>query len=293
MDVNPRLSMNQATIKYAPFAEAVRASTDAGIQSMGVWREPVCEVGLRQAAKIFNDSGLRFSSYCRGGFFTDCQGPSRRSAIDDNRRAIEETATLAAVGAPGSRPVLSLVAGGIPEASRDIVGARQRVRDAIEELYLFAQSAGVILAIEPLHPMFASDRCVINTIGQALDLAEDFDPSVVGLMIDTFHVWWDPLLFSSISNTGGQGRIACYQVSDWKTPLFSDVLLSRHYPGQGVIDLGGITEAVLQTGYSGDIEVEIFNADIWADTPDHVVNNVIRAFNSTLLIPGGLLKGER
>ena len=34
--------------------------------------------------------------------------------------------------------------------------------------------------------------------------------------------------------------------------------------GDGHIDFATFTPAVAATGYTGDIEVEIFNADIWA-----------------------------
>jgi len=198
--------------------------------------------------------------------------------LDDNRRAIEETATLAAAGAPGSRAVLVLVVGGLPAGSRDLVGARQRVREALAELAPEAAAAGVRLALEPLHPMFASDRAVVSTLGQALDLAEGFAPSVVGVAVDTFHLWWDPSLLEQIARAGRAGRIATYQVCDWKTPLPADVLLARHYPGDGVIDFGPLTQAVLEAGYDGDIEVELFNAEIWADSPAHVVQRTSDSF---------------
>ena len=110
------------------------------------------------------------------------------------------------------------------------------LRDAIGELAPDAAAAGVTLSIEPLHPMYASDRCVVSTLGQALDIAADFDPSVVGVTVDTFHIWWDPDVLASIERAGREGRIATYQVCDWKTPLPADVLLGRHYPGDGVID---------------------------------------------------------
>src|SRR6185312_15395617 len=114
------------------------------------------------------DSGLRVSSLCRGGFFTD---PARqRAALDENRRAIAETAALAAAGAPGSAAVLVLVAGGLPDGSTDIAGARARVGDAIAELEPEARAAGVTIAIEALHPMYAADRAVVSTLGQALDI---------------------------------------------------------------------------------------------------------------------------
>ncbi|MBS1673649.1 MAG: sugar phosphate isomerase/epimerase [Actinobacteria bacterium] len=280
--VDPRLSINQATIKYADLATALKVTAEAGVPGIGLWREPVNEVGLDVAAQMLADSGLRFTTHCRGGFFTLPAGPERVAALDDNRRAIEETATLAAAGAAGSTAVLVLVAGGLPEGSRDLIGARERVRDAIGELSADAAGAGVTLAIEPLHPMFGSDRCVVSTLGQALDIAADFEPAVVGAAVDTFHIWWDPQVLDQIARAGREGRIATYQVCDWKTPLPADVLLSRHYPGDGVIDFASLTRAVVATGYDRDIEVEIFNADIWAQDPAEVVRRTAESFGAAV-----------
>ncbi len=277
-----RLSINQGTIKHASLAEALRATTDAGVPAIGLWREPVQEVGLDVAASMVADSGLRVSTHCRSGFFTMPEGPARRAAIDDNRRAIEEAAALAAAGADGSVAVLVLVAGALPDGSRDLIGARARVRDAIGELAPYAAEAGVQLAIEPLHPMYASDRCVVSTLGQALDIAADFEPSVVGVTVDTFHIWWDPDVLPQIARAGREGRIATYQVCDWKTPLPADVLLSRHYPGDGVIDFASLTRAVEDTGYDRDVEVEIFNADIWSRPAATIARETAASFASAV-----------
>lgn len=282
MAVYPRLSINQATIKHADLATALRVTAEAGVGAIGLWREPVAEVGLAQAARMLGDSGLRFSSHCRGGFFTLPEGPERRASIDNNRAAIEETATLAAAGAPGSTPVLVLVSGGLPEGSRDLVGARERVRDAIGELAPEAAAAGVELAIEPLHPMYASDRCVVSTLGQALDIAADFDAGVVGAAVDTFHIWWDPDVVAQVERAGREGRISTYQVCDWATPLPADVLLGRHYPGDGVIDFGPVTRAVVASGYDRDIEVEIFNEQIWATDPLEAVRRTAAGFSAAV-----------
>ncbi len=282
MSAHPRLSMNQATLKHAPLDEALRLVVAGGYEAIGLWREPVLEVGLAEAARRFGDTGLRFSTYCRGGFFTMPEGPARRASIDENRRGIEETAALAAAGAPGSTAVFVLVAGGLPEGSNDLVGARVRVAEAIAELAPDAEAAGVTLAIEPLHPMYASDRAVVSTLGQALDLAEPFDPVVVGVAVDTFHIWWDPEVLAQIARAGASGRIATYQVCDWKTPLPADVLLSRHYPGDGVIDFASLTRAVEQTGYDRDIEVEIFNQQIWDAAWPEVVARTADSFGAVV-----------
>lgn len=277
-----RLSLNQATIKHADLPTALHVTVEAGVEAIGLWREPVREVGLAAAATLLSDSGLRLTTHCRGGFFTLPEGPARRAAIDDNRLAIVEAATLAAAAAEGSTAVLVLVAGGIPQGSRDLIGARERVRDAIGELVPDAAAAGVTLAVEPLHPVYASDRAVVSTLGQALDIAAEFDPAAVGVAVDTFHVWWDPDVLNQIARAGREGRIATYQVCDWRTPLPADVLLARHYPGDGIINFASLTRAVSDAGYRGDIEVEIFNEQIWADAPAEVVRRTAETFESTV-----------
>jgi sugar phosphate isomerase/epimerase len=277
MSAHPRYSLNQATIKHATLAEALAATRNAGIESIGLWREPVAEVGLDAATRLVADSGLRVSSLCRGGFFTAPEGEERDAALEENRRAIDETAALAEAGASGSAAVLVLVAGGLPEGSRDLVGARERVRDALGALEPYAASAGVTLAVEPLHPMFAADRAVVSTLGQAIDLATDAGPSV-GVVVDTYHIWWDPDVLQQIARAGSLGRIASYQVCDWLTPLPADVLLGRGVPGDGHIDFGPMTRAVAEAGYAGDIECEIFNADVWARPYDEVAAETSTAF---------------
>lgn len=260
-----RFSLNQATIKYANLREALDLCVAQGVQSIGLWREPVNEVGLTESAKLLADSGLRFSSHCRSGFLTDPDDAAWRASLDENRRAIEETATLAAAGAPGSAAVLVVVAGGIPEGGT-IADARARFAEGIATLAPEAQAAGVTLALEALHPMFASDRCVLSTLGQALDIADAIGSPAVGAVVDSFHVWWDPDVAAQVARAGAAGQIATYQVCDWKTPLPADVLLSRHLPGDGVIDFASLTETVNAAGYTGDVEVEVFNGELW-DTP--------------------------
>ncbi|TDB72151.1 sugar phosphate isomerase/epimerase, partial [Micromonospora sp. KC723] len=216
-----RFSFNQATAKHWPLTDVVAGCAAAGVPGIGLWREPVQEYGLERSARLVRDAGLEVTSLCRGGFFT---APGWR---DENRRAIEEAATL------GTRELV-LVSGGLPPGSRDVDGARQMVADAIAELAPEAAAAGVRLAIEPLHPMFCADRCVIATLGQALDIAERFDPGAVGVVVDTYHVWWDDTVYRQIARAGS--RIAAFQVADWITPLPPDALLSRGMMGDGHID---------------------------------------------------------
>ncbi|MGX1615428.1 sugar phosphate isomerase/epimerase family protein [Micromonospora chalcea] len=277
MTVDPRLarlSLNQRTTQRWSVAEAVDGCVRAGIAAIGLWREPVAEIGVPAAARLVTDAGLRVSSLCRGGFLTAADVAGRAAALADNRRAIDEAAALSAA-------CLVLVVGGLPPGSRDLPGARQRVADALAELAPYAGERGVRLALEPLHPMYCADRAVLSTLGQALDLAEAFPAEQVGVVVDTFHVWWDPDVWRQIARAGP--RIASFQVCDFLTPLPADVLLGRGMMGDGHIDFPPLRRAVEAAGYTGDVEVEIFNAEVWATDPDQVLATMIARYVDLVL----------
>ena len=52
--------------------------------------------------------------------------------------------------------------------------------------------------------------------------------------------------------------------------------------GDGVIDFAPLTRAVAEAGYTGDIEVEIFNAEVWAADPDEVLTRVRTRFGELI-----------
>jgi sugar phosphate isomerase/epimerase len=272
-----RLSLNTATTKRWTLAEAVEGATRAGLQSVGVWRDRVAEHGLEAAARLLRDSGLRVSSLCRGGFLTASATADAAAALVDNRAAIDETATLGA-------DALVMVVGGLPPGDRDLAGARERVAERLDALVPVAAASGVRLALEPLHPMYVADRAVLSTLGQALDLAAPYPAATVGVVVDTFHVFWDPDLPAAVARAGREDRIASYQVCDFNLPIAADPLLSRGVMGDGVVDFPAITRLVHDAGYTGDVEVEIFNQDVWDDDPDHVVARVRERY-ATLVAP--------
>lgn len=262
-----RLSLNQRTTASWTVSDAVDGCVRAGLPAIGLWREPVADVGLDLARKMVEDAGLRVSSLCRGGFMTDSS--TTDAAHDENVRAIEEARVLGA-------PTLVLVPGGLPPGDRDIVAARDRVAAAVDRLVPHALSAGVRLGIEPMHPMYAADRGVVSTLTQALEVARRHPVDAVGVVVDTFHLWWEPGVTESIEAAGD--RIVSYQVGDWITPLAPDALLSRGMVGDGHVDFTGLTTAVSAAGYEGDVEVEIFNQDVWSAPGDDVVATLVRRY---------------
>jgi len=195
-----------------------------------------------------------------------------RAAIEDNKRAIDEAATLGA-------DCLVLVVGGLAPGSRDIAAAREMVAEGIAAILADARAVRMPLAIEPLHPMYAADRACINTLEQALDLC-DLLGAGIGVAIDVYHVWWDPKLAAQIARAGAAGRILAHHICDWLVPT-RDLLLDRGMMGDGVIDLKSIRAAIEAAGYLGPQEVEIFSAENWWKRPGaEVLTTCIERFRA-------------
>ena len=261
------LSLNTATTrKQWSLAQAVAGCARHGIRGIAPWRDQLHEMGIQPAAHAIRGNGLTVTGLCRGGMFPAADAAGREAAIDDNLRAVDEAHAL------GAR-CLVLVVGGLPEGSKDIAGAREQVRDGIAAILPHARQAGIPLAIEPLHPMYAADRACINTLGQALDLCDALDPrneGGLGVAVDVYHVWWDPQLERQIERAG-KARLLAFHICDWLVPT-RDLLNDRGMMGDGVIDLPRIRSWMQHAGYAGFHEVEIFSElDWWRRDPDEVL----------------------
>lgn len=260
-----RLSLNQYTTFNWTVREAVDGCARASLEWIGLWRDKVAAQGLQESARLVRDAGLRVSSLCRGGMFPADSEVERQKRIDDNLKAIDECVTL-------GTDTLVLVCGGLH--SRDIAEARRMVYDGVAAVVPYAQERGIQLGIEPLHPMYAADRNVIVTLTQANDFAlavnerfTEYDKPV-GVVIDVFHVWWDPAVYQEIARAAG--HIFGFHVCDWITPV-PDVLKARGMMGDGWIENRKLREAVDKAGYSGPIECEIFNQALWDMPGDKVL----------------------
>jgi sugar phosphate isomerase/epimerase len=266
------LSINSMTVKSWSLAQLIEGCARAGLGAISPWRDIVQACGVAQAGRLIRAHGMTVTGLCRGGMFPGADEAARRAALDDNHHAIDEAREIGA-------QCLILVVGGLPPISRDLAGARRQVRDALAALLPHARQAGVPLAIEPLHPMYAADRACVNTLAQANDLCDELGDGI-GVAVDTYHVWWDPDLERQIARAGR--RILAYHVNDWLVPT-NHLLLDRGMMGDGVIDLRGIRAMVEAAGYRGHCEVEILSADNWWRRDPDAVLRVCIARHQTVV----------
>jgi sugar phosphate isomerase/epimerase len=258
------LSLNTVTVRDRwTLAQCIEGCARHGIPGISPWRDKVAELGLTQAAQRIRDAGLFVSGLCRGGMFPAADAAGRRAAIEDNRRAIEEAHALGAA-------CLVVLGGGLPPGSKDLPGARAMFHDGLAAILPEARAAGVTIALEPLHPMTCADRSVLSTLGQALDLCDEFGAGL-GIALDVYHVWWDPDLARQVARA--RGRIAAFHACDWLVPT-TDLVFDRGMMGDGVIDIPGIRAMAEAAGYAGPVEVEILSRRWWAEDPDAVLRLV-------------------
>ncbi|NNE77776.1 MAG: sugar phosphate isomerase/epimerase [Pricia sp.] len=251
-------------------AEAVGHYTEAGVQGISVWQDSAQELGTVQSGELIRNSGLDVVSYVRGGFFPHTDKAQREKAITDNKKMIDEAAELGA-------PMLVLVCGAEP--NQNLEESRKQIQGGIESVMGHAEKNNVQLTIEPLHPMYADTRSAINTLQQANDMAEAINSKWVGVAVDVYHLWWDPHLENQIARCQEHGNLSAFHICDWNVPT-TDMLLDRGLMGEGCIKLERIKKWVLDAGFVGYHEVEIFSEKFWKMDQKDFLKKIVKSYSA-------------
>ena len=263
-----RLAVHTITTKPWDIHTAISKYSAAGIGGISIWRDTLIGESLKQVRLEMDDVGLQPVALVRGGFYTGRDKESRDLAVEDNLRAIDEAAAIGA-------PMIVLVCGATPGLS--IAENVKQIRDGIERTLDHAADAGVKLAIEPLHPMYADCRSAISTLKSANDLCEAIDHPNLGVAVDVFHVWWDPDMEREVARCGAADNVFGFHVCDWKLNM-TDVLNDRGLMGEGIIDVKGIGAVVDRAGFDGFYEVEVFSTKWWSTDQDDYLKKIIKAY---------------
>lgn len=263
-----KLCVHTITTKPWKIDEAAKNYASLGITGITVWRDALNGYSIKETANMLRDHNLTVVSLCRGGFFPSKENIKRREAIDENKKAIDEANELGTA-------MMVLVCGS--DSTQSLEDSRKQIRDGIGEILPYAQSAGVKLAIEPLHPMYADSRSAINTLAQGNDLAEELNSPWVGVAIDVYHLWWDPSLQKEIKRCGENENLMAFHICDWKVPT-SDFLFDRGLMGEGCIPIKQIRTWVEDAGFDGFNEVEIFSTQYWQEDQTDFLKKIVKAY---------------
>jgi sugar phosphate isomerase/epimerase len=258
--------INTATLGFRePIDVTARRVAAAGFGVITPWRQEIDEAHPERAAQAIRDAGLKVGGYCRTEYFAADDAAGARAAVESNRRAVEVAAVLGA-------PFVVAVVGGLAPNSKDLHGCREQILEGLAALVPTLRATGVAIALEPLHPVYAADRSLLNTVEQARRWCQRLDPSkegLFGIAVDAYHVWWDPELEAALGRASD--RVMALHVCDWMRAT-KDPLLDRGMMGDGVIEVNRLRRMVEQGGFDGPVEVEIFSKENWwKRAPDEVL----------------------
>jgi sugar phosphate isomerase/epimerase len=263
-----KLCVHTLTTKPWGIEACVKNFSEAGIHGITIWRNVLENKNLTEVKALLDDHGMEVVSLCRGGFFPSADLSKREAAIEDNLWAIIQAQAVEA-------PLIVLVCGA--DKSQSPEKSREQIAEGISRILPAARSAGVKLAIEPLHPMYAGDRSAINTLKQANDMAEMINSEWVGVAVDVYHLWWDDTLKSEIKRCADQNHLFAFHVCDWNVPTI-DFLNDRGLMGEGCINIPEIRGWVEESGFNGFNEVEIFSDKFWATDQKEYLEKIKHAY---------------
>ena len=274
------LALNTATLGHNldghgagwPVERVIDACARRGYGGIVFWRREIgrwaTEIGERVRA-----AGMQVVGLCRAPYLVGPMAlPSRTEIMDDFRASIDMAAELGA-------PVLTIVTGGVEPGTRGLAESLKLVADRVAEASPYAADRGILLALEPLHPVYGGDRSCLVTVRDAVDLCDTIGADNVGIAVDVYHVWWDTRLAEELGRAGPK-RILGVHLCDWLAET-RDVLLDRGMMGDGVADIRAIRAAARSAGFAGPCEVEVFSAaNWWRRDPGEVLDISLQRFRS-------------
>ena len=204
----------------------------------------------RDVRRLCQDLGLHIDMFQP---FRDFEGVSPEQLKRNLDRAERKFDVMQELGTD-----LILVCANISEAASGDFDLRA------EQLRLLAERAalrGLRIGLEAL-----AWGSKVNRFSQVWDIVQRADHPHLGLILDSFHTLAIRDDWHAIKDIPGD-RIFYLQLADAPWINTDPLTHSRHYrcfPGQGEMDVTGFVGAVLDSGYTGPLSLEIFNDEFRA-----------------------------
>ncbi len=257
-----------------PLTSFLDDAVSAGATGIGVTERALSEATLPALKAMLHERRLRVTSVNSAGFFLWSDPERAKVQRATNTRLLEAAAELAA-------DTLVVIGGGLHDMNpRDDWGSLSRARAVFEAelpaMMAAAQKYGVRLGVEPMHPLRIFTKGTLNTLAQAAALCDRLPG--LGVVLDLFHVWWDPDLEPMLMRLGDRLRLV--QLSGVTQPRHQNALPRRCFLTQGTADVAGVLRALARCGYQGHFEFEVFAEDLEGQNVADVMAAAVAAFAS-------------
>ena len=246
--------------KDVTFLNFVQYASDAGIASVGITCAAIEEMGLYDLRSCLNDYGLTVSSLNSAGYFTHiADRPNKYS----DEELVEFSAYL-------NSDILCVITGGLGSPTTPLMKAHNQVEDQIGKLAETASTSNVTIGLEPINPVDLFSKGCVNSISHAINIIRPYKNAK--LILDLYHSWWDQNFIKLINEEVSQ--IGLVQICN--VGLNDDLKIQRQPITEGMIDFPSYLPKIFAGGYSGKLELELFNKNL----NNKAVEDIITQFSN-------------
>jgi sugar phosphate isomerase/epimerase len=273
------MSLHAASILHTNVATDVSIARNVGYDGIELWIPKLTR---------YLDAGFTLEQ------LTAMLGPLRVTMLDvllplestepqARRRLVAECRVMTAAAAQLGCAALQAVAlDGF--ATDDWPTQRHTLIESLTELSDIASAHGVRLAVEPV----SFSR--FSSIWQAVEVIEAIGSDRVGLVLDTWHLWTAGARLEEVAALDPH-LIVCAQISDSSPKCgatWSDDDRTA-LPGDGIVPLDELIDAISRTGYAGVWSLEILSRRHWEWEPQLLAMELLRRarmlLNTTAVTP--------
>jgi sugar phosphate isomerase/epimerase len=238
---HPRLVANMVSLpRDLPLDEGLDRLLAAGLRRVGVSSDAIHALGWERGVSLLAESDAEVVYLLHRAMFTleDPEGwPVQQERV---RRTLDAAAAL------GVGIVYATTGSG---GSLDFDEAARRLCRAIAPVVEHADGLGVRLLLETTNPQFA-DIDLLHTVRDTVAAAR---ATGAGVCLDVHAGWTDSSLEDLIREAAPS--IGLVQLSDYVPGTRT---LDRAVPGDGIIPLERIVGRLLEAGYDGPFDLELF-----------------------------------
>jgi sugar phosphate isomerase/epimerase len=231
------------------FIEFLDIIQNYGFKGVGLTERVFKETSLSSIKNELKSRDLFISSINSAGYFYHPNSKLHDAQLNKNKYLLECASEL------GNSP-LNIIVGGqnVGSGGLTLDQSRDYIFDRLEQYSYEAQSLGVSLLLEPIHPVWTWSKSCINSINEAVDIVNNINSIKINL--DLFHTYWDSDFLKFLESDND--NIGLIQICD---VIESEDTNSLHRValGQGFLNLETIFQITRRKNKKVSIEIEYFN----------------------------------
>ncbi|MBI3537700.1 MAG: sugar phosphate isomerase/epimerase [Chloroflexi bacterium] len=254
-----QLGFNGATTMTSPYETDVRIASKAGYDALEITATKLDKYleshSIADARKLLDAARVRAHAINSIEKINLRDANGRAQVIARTKQLCESARALAC-------PWIVVVPGPAPDGTA-WKNIRDDTVDSLRAMSEIAVSFKANLAFEFL----GFPWCSVRTVAQGWEIVQTVSRANVGFVIDTCHYYSGDSTLDSIRAVDAR-KLAIFHINDVEAmPKEKIEDANRLFPGDGVIPLKEIIDAVRGIGFDGVASIEIFRPEYWARDP--------------------------